>query len=72
MKAIRFPNETPVNSSVNSGADTTGISPSKRASLRTQYIIQLQQLHSLYEAGAITKREYEEQKGDTLVKLCEL
>ena len=72
MKANRFPNEKPLNSSVNSGADTTVISLSKRASLRTQYITQLQQLHSLYEAGALTLRKYEEHKGNTLVKLREL
>jgi hypothetical protein len=68
VKAIRVPNEPPVNSAKSIDSGSTGISPSKRASLRTQYITQLQQLHCLYEAGALTTL----QKSDTLAKLCEL
>ena len=49
-----------------------GVSPSKCAKLRSQYIEQLKQLHQLLELTAISKDEYDEQKGDILKKMHEL
>ena len=49
-----------------------GVSPGKCVTLRSQYISQLQQLHQLLELTAITKEEYEEQKGNILDKMQKL
>ena len=46
-----------------------GVSPSKCATLRSQYIKQLEQLHQLLELTAISK---DEQKDDILKKMQEL
>ena len=50
--------------SLKSAMQTTecGISPAKRSSLRSQYMVQLKDWHSLFDAGAITHDEYEGQK----------
>ena len=45
---------------------------SSSATLRSQHIQQLKELHQLYEIGAITKEEYEHQKGIILKKMDEL
>ena len=42
--------------------DDMGVSPIKCATLRSQYIEQLKQLHQLLELTAVTKEEYEQQK----------
>ena len=39
-----------------------GISPWKIANLRSSYLQQIRDLHSLYENGAITECEFQEQK----------
>jgi hypothetical protein len=40
---------------------TAGISPGKVANLRSNYLQQIRDLHSLFENGAITEREFQEQ-----------
>ena len=52
-------------STVNSGSNSTtssSISPAKLADLRSNYLLQLRDLHSLYESGAISESEFQEQK----------
>ena len=49
-----------------------GVSPSKCASLRSQYIDQLKQLHQLLELTVISKDEYDLQKADILKKMQQL
>ena len=49
-----------------------GVSPSKCATLRSQYIEQLKQLHQLLELTAISKDEYVQQKADILKKMQQL
>jgi hypothetical protein len=49
-----------------------GVSPSKCASLRSQYIDQLKKLHQLLELTAINKDEYDLQKADILKKMQQL
>ena len=46
-----------------------GVSPIKCATLRSQYIEQLKQLHQLLELTAVTKEEYEQQKDIILDKM---
>ena len=46
-----------------------GISPSKIANLRSNYLQQLRDLHSLLESGAINDREFQEQKTPILEQL---
>lgn len=49
--------------------DDMGVSPIKCATLRSQYIEQLKQLHQLLELTAVTKEEYEQQKDIILDKM---
>lgn len=53
-------------SSVNT---SVGISPGKIANLRSTYLQQLRDLHSLLESGAITENEFQEQKSPILEQL---
>jgi len=46
-----------------------GVSPSKLADLRSKYIHQMRELHSLYELGALTESEFKEQKEPILSQL---
>ena len=48
------------------------ISPAKRSNLRSQYMVQLKDWHSLFDAGAITHDEYEGQKSKILHDLNHL
>lgn len=60
---------------VSAGSDTnthSGISPSKLAGLRSSYLMQLKDLHSLYESGAISETEFQEQKAPILGHLKRL
>jgi len=41
---------------------TARISPGKVAILRSNYLQQMRDLHSLFESGAITDKEFQEQK----------
>ena len=41
---------------------STGLSPNKITCLRSNYLQQLQDLHSLFEMGALTEDEFLEQK----------
>ena len=52
-----------------SGSTSTGVSPAKLASLRSNYLQQMRDLHSLYETGAITEPEFFEQKAPILEQL---
>jgi len=44
----------------------------RRSNLRSQYMQQLKEWHSLYETGAISQREFEEQKQIILEDLSKL
>ena len=46
-----------------------GISPGKIANLRSNYLQQLRDLHSLLESGAINDKEFQEQKMPILEQL---
>ena len=48
---------------------TAGISPGKVANLRSNYLQQMRDLHSLFESGAITESELQEQKVPILEQL---
>ena len=59
----------------NSGSPTVekpGCSPVRRSNLRSQYMQQLKEWHSLYEIGAISQHEFEEQKQTILEDLNKL
>ena len=49
-----------------------GISPGKIANLRSNYLQQMRDLHSLFENGAITECEFQEQKLPILEHLKKL
>lgn len=49
-----------------------GISPGKTADIRSKYLQQMRELFSLYEAGALTEREFANQKGTVLGQLNKL
>ena len=51
---------------------SAGISPGKIANLRSNYLQQIRDLHSLYENGAITECEFQEQKLPILEHLKKL
>jgi len=44
----------------------------RRSNLRSQYMQQLKEWHSLYETGAISQHEFEEQKQIILEDLSKL
>jgi len=48
---------------------TAGISPGKVANRRSNYLQQMRDLHSLFESGAITDKEFQEQKVPILDQL---
>ena len=56
-------------SPVQVGSTNSGVSPSKLANLRSNYLQQMRDLHSLYESGAINESEFLEQKGPILEQL---
>ncbi len=78
MRALKSPGQhpsgcnSPTQTSSRSPLQEMGVSPGKCATLRTQYILQLKQLHQLLEATALTKEEYEAQKAAILQKMQEL
>ena len=45
------------------------VSPNKIVDLRSKYIQQMRELHSLHELGALTESEFKEQKQPILVQL---
>lgn len=53
-------------------AAVTGISPGKIANLRTNYLQQMRDLHSLFESGALNETEFQEQKQPILQQLKKL
>ena len=58
--------------SSSSTATPTGISPAKMASLRSNYLQQMRDLHMLLENGAISDAEFTEQKRPILQQLKKL
>ena len=50
----------------------TGVSPGKIASLRSNYLQQMRDLHLLYESGALTDKEFCEQKIPILEQLKQM
>lgn len=74
MRALKAP--VPSHSSKSSptrvSLDDMGVSPIKCASLRSQYIEQLKQLHQLLKLTAVTKEEDEQQKGIILEKMTKM
>ena len=42
--------------------DSNEFSPAKRCNSRSQYVVQLKDLHALYESGALSKQEFDDQK----------
>lgn len=52
-----------------SGSSSDGVSPAKLANLRSSYLQQLRELHSLYECDAINEKEFIEQKTPVLEEL---
>jgi len=48
---------------------TAGISPGEVANLHSNYLQQMRDLHSLFESGAITDKEFQEQKVPILNQL---
>ena len=53
---------TPAVAQVTSASASTGVSPSKIANLRSSYLQQMQDLHALFETGALTEAEFLDQK----------
>ncbi len=51
---------------------STGISPAKLANLRSNYLQQMRDLHSLFESGAISETEFRGQKAPILEQLKKL
>ena len=69
------PNKRFFHGGKNSGTsdkDPNKFSPAKRCNLRSQYVVQLKDLHSLYECGALSKEEFEEQKSKIMEQLKKL
>ena len=51
---------------------TACISPGRRVGIRSEYIDQLSNLHTLLESGAITKEQYNDLQGAVLTDLKQL
>ena len=64
--------QTPVLGSSRESAAALGISPCKIANLRTNYLQQMRELHSLFENGALDDKEFQEQKVPILLQLKKL
>ena len=52
--------------------DVTSISPSKKVSIRSQYLQQLHELQKVCDAGTITSAEFAEEKEHVLLTLRSL
>lgn len=66
------PSPKPGSMSTDSGANDSAIghpSPGKIADIRSKYIQQLRELHSLFEIGALTDKEFADQKLPILEQL---
>lgn len=70
-KAISTPHSTE-NVNIGPARTSVGISPGKIANLRSNYLQQLRDLHSLLESGAINDDEFQEQKAPILEQLKKL
>ena len=68
----RLPGARPSSPPLTSVAPSAGISPSKVANLRSNYLQQMRDLHSLYASGALTESEFLDQKMPILVQLKKL
>ena len=51
---------------------SVGFSPGKVANLRSNYLQQMRELHTLFECGALTEEEFKEQKEPILSQLKKL
>lgn len=65
-------NTSPSNTISNNATTGHGFSPAKLANIRSNYLQQMRDLHSLYESGAITEMEFLEQKAPILEQLKSL
>ena len=54
------------------GTSASELSPAKRCNLRSQYVVQLKDLHMLYESGALNKEEFDDQKSKIMEQLNKL
>ena len=54
------------------GSSSIPVSPAKLASLRSNYLQQMRDVHSLFECGAISESEFREQKAPILEQLKKL
>ncbi len=76
-KAICHPTSTSTTpptcvSAISQESVPTGISPGKIANLRTNYLQQMRDLHSLFENGALSDTEFQELKVPILQQLKKL
>ena len=55
-----------------SSSTSVGYSPGKVANLRSNYLQQMRELHTLFECGALTQDEFKEQKEPILNQLKKL
>ena len=55
-----------------SSSTSVGYSPGKVANLRSNYLQQIRELHTLFECGALTQDEFKEQKEPILNQLKKL
>lgn len=73
-RAMTAGGATPHSTPAPAGPSTTseGISPGKVANLRSSYLQQMRELHSLFESGALTDYEFQEQQIPILEQLKKL
>ena len=53
-------------------SQSSSMSPGKIAGLRSQYLQQMRELHQLFEVGALTEKEFSDQKAPILQQLTRL
>ena len=63
---------TPAVAQVTSASASTGVLPSKIANLRSNYLQQMRDLHSLFEMGALNEAEFLDQKKPIFEQLMKL
>ncbi len=63
---------TPISGNSAAASAASGISPAKLTNLRSNYLQQMRDLHSLFESGAISETEFREQKTPILDQLKKL
>ena len=68
-KAMAYTQHSKQSEETSSTTTSCAISPAKLASLRSNYLQQMRDLHSLFEGGAINEKEFLEQKAPKLKAL---